>query len=59
MFEVFVRGRREHEQATPGTGIGLAVVEALVRELGGRVRARNRPEGGLEIELMLARGVAP
>ena len=49
MFEAFVRGRREHEQATPGTGIGLAVVEALVAELGGRVRARNRPEGGLEI----------
>jgi signal transduction histidine kinase len=51
MFEVFVRGQREHEQATPGTGIGLAVVEALVVELGGRVGARNRGEGGLEIEL--------
>jgi signal transduction histidine kinase len=51
MFEVFVRGRREHEQATPGTGIGLAVVEALVVELGGRVRARNRVGGGLEIEV--------
>jgi signal transduction histidine kinase len=54
MFEAFVRGRREHEQATPGTGIGLAVVEALVVELGGRVRARNRVEGGLEIEVDVA-----
>jgi signal transduction histidine kinase len=54
MFEAFVRGQREHEQATPGTGIGLAVVEALVVELGGRVRARNRVEGGLEIEIDVA-----
>jgi two-component system OmpR family sensor kinase len=54
MFEAFVRGQREHEQATPGTGIGLAVVQALVVELGGRVRARNRSEGGLEIEIDVA-----
>jgi signal transduction histidine kinase len=54
MFEAFVRGRREHEQATPGTGIGLAVVEALVIELGGRVHARNRADGGLEIDVTLA-----
>src|SRR5690606_31910050 len=33
MFGAFVRGRREHEQAIPGTGIGLAVVEALALEL--------------------------
>jgi signal transduction histidine kinase len=56
MFEPFVRGQREHEQATPGTGIGLAVVRALVNEIGGRVHARNRSEGqGLEIEVSLPR----
>lgn len=56
MFEPFVRGRREHEQATPGTGIGLAVVHALVKEIGGRVHARNRSdEPGLEIEVSLPR----
>src|SRR5690606_1871406 len=54
MFEAFVRGRREHGQAIAGTGIGLAVVEALVAELGGQVRARNRTDGGLEVEVAVA-----
>jgi signal transduction histidine kinase len=53
IFEAFVRGRREHERAVPGTGIGLAVVATLVDELGGRVVAHNRAGGGLEIEMVI------
>jgi signal transduction histidine kinase len=53
MFQPFVRALREHEQATPGTGIGLAVVAALVAELGGRVQAHNREGGGLIIEVVI------
>ncbi len=49
MFEPFVRGRQADESATPGTGIGLAVVRSLVGELGGKISARPREGGGLEL----------
>jgi signal transduction histidine kinase len=49
MFEPFVRGRVADESATPGTGIGLALVRSLVGELGGRIVARAREGGGLEL----------
>jgi signal transduction histidine kinase len=54
IFRAFVRGSRQHEQAVPGTGIGLAVVAALVQELGGRVVAHNRSGGGLVIEVVVS-----
>lgn len=53
MFEPFVRGRMAEREATPGTGIGLAVVRSLATELGGSPLAQPRPEGGLEVFLVL------
>lgn len=53
MFEPFVRGRAAEESATPGTGIGLALVRSLVAELGGRISARAREGGGLELTVEL------
>jgi signal transduction histidine kinase len=53
MFEPFVRGRMAEREATPGTGIGLAVVRSLAMELGGTILAQPRPGGGLEVFLVL------
>jgi len=37
----------------PGAGLGLFLVVNVARTLGGRVEARNRPEGGAVVTLML------
>lgn len=34
-----------------GTGLGLALVHGFMEEVGGRVRAENRPEGGARVTL--------
>ena len=36
-------------------GLGLSIVAAVAASHGGRVRARNRPEGGLEITIQFSR----
>ncbi|MFT4976585.1 MAG: two-component system phosphate regulon sensor histidine kinase PhoR [Myxococcota bacterium] len=53
IFEPFYRGERELTRQTKGTGIGLALVSGLVAGMGGSVQARNHPEGGLEVALLL------
>ncbi len=56
IFEPFVRGENELTRKTGGTGIGLALVDGLVRDLDGRVEARNHPRGGLEVTVVLPAG---
>ncbi len=55
IFEPFYRGERELTRRTRGTGIGLALVAGLASRLGGRVSARNHPQGGLEVSIRLRR----
>jgi two-component system OmpR family sensor kinase len=47
IFEPFHRA----DSATPGYGLGLAIARRAVESHGGRVQARNRPEGGLAVTI--------
>jgi two-component system, OmpR family, sensor kinase len=52
VFERFYRGESSRG-GTPGTGLGLPVVEALVERWEGSVRLDDRPEGGTRAEVTL------
>ncbi|MCP9825239.1 cell wall metabolism sensor histidine kinase WalK [Synechococcus sp. EJ6-Ellesmere] len=58
LFERFYRGdpSRVRSQQS-GSGLGLAIVQQIALTHGGRVQARNHPDGGAAIELVLPKGV--
>jgi two-component system sensor histidine kinase KdpD len=45
LFTRFYRGARHRDSAIHGTGLGLALCEAVVRAHGGTIRAANAPRG--------------
>lgn len=53
LFRPFYRIDDARERQTGGVGLGLAITERAVRLHGGSVRAANRPEGGLLVEIRL------
>jgi two-component system, OmpR family, sensor histidine kinase CpxA len=53
LFEPFYRIDDSRGRETGGVGLGLAITERAVRLHGGTVRASNRPEGGLIVEIRL------
>ncbi|MDD5175402.1 MAG: DUF4118 domain-containing protein [Sterolibacterium sp.] len=56
VFELFVRGERE--TAVAGTGMGLAICEAIIAAHGGTIGAENRP-GGACVRFTLPLGTPP
>lgn len=54
IFEPFYRGAAG--SSGPGFGLGLAIARRAIAAHGGRVDARNRPGGGLEVEIRLPAG---
>lgn len=53
LFEPFFRVGDARDRGSGGTGLGLAITARAVHLHGGSLTARNHPEGGLEIEIML------
>jgi two-component system, OmpR family, phosphate regulon sensor histidine kinase PhoR len=56
MFEEFVRGKEATRRGTPGVGLGLAVVRAVVRAHRGNIEVTSRPGIGSTFRLRLPRG---
>jgi two-component system sensor histidine kinase CpxA len=53
LFRPFYRIDDARGRRTGGVGLGLAITERAVRLHGGTVKASNRPEGGLQVEIRL------
>ena len=58
LFEPFRRGPIERTAGTPGSGLGLSIVRAVVHAHGGTVSAEPVPGGGLTVTVQLPHVVA-
>jgi len=53
VLQPFVRLDEARSRDTPGMGLGLAIVDQIVRAEGGEFTLSNRPEGGLRATILL------
>ncbi|GGI53948.1 ATP-binding protein [Oxalicibacterium solurbis] len=53
VFQPFYRLESSRNRSTGGTGLGLAIARQLTQAMNGTLSLRNRPEGGLEAQLVL------
>ena len=53
LFDRFYRVDTGRSRKVGGTGLGLSIVRHTVTSLGGEISAKNREEGGLEIDFSL------
>lgn len=51
VFEKYFRGRGAGKQ--PGSGLGLHFAHTVVESHGGRITARNQPQGGMEFKVCI------
>ncbi|QHE86211.1 ATP-binding protein [Hydrogenophaga sp. BPS33] len=55
VFEPFYRVDASRSRDTGGTGLGLTIARSIAEMHGGSLTLRNRPQGGLEAQLVLPR----
>jgi two-component system, OmpR family, sensor histidine kinase CpxA len=53
IFEPFYRLDDARNRQTGGVGLGLSIADRAIRLHGGQLRASNRKEGGLEVEIRI------
>jgi signal transduction histidine kinase len=53
LFDAFYRGRRAQDRQVQGSGLGLSLVDHVVREHGGRVDVESTPGKGSRFTLLL------
>ena len=53
IFNRFWRGEKSRSRVSGGAGLGLAIAKLLIEEQGGRIEARNLPEGGLQVRVSM------
>ncbi len=53
IFNRFWRSEKSRARVSGGAGLGLAISKQLIEAQGGSIHASNRPEGGLEITILL------
>ena len=53
IFEPFYRLDDARNRQTGGAGLGLSIADRAIRLHGGQLRASNRSEGGLEVEIRI------
>jgi signal transduction histidine kinase len=54
LADIFLPFRRVANDGSDGAGLGLAIAERAVQVHRGIIRARNAPEGGLIVEIVIA-----
>ena len=58
-FDAFTRLEQSRNRETGGSGLGLALANAIVRDAGGDIRLSNREGGGLLAQIVLPRIARP
>jgi signal transduction histidine kinase len=59
VFEPFHRLENARSTTIPGVGLGLTIAKNLATQNGVDLTLRNHPQGGLEAQLTLKRGIIP
>jgi len=53
LFDRFWRKEKSRSRISGGTGLGLAIARQLIEAQGGKIKASNLPEGGLQVVIEL------